>query len=88
MNSILKGILKVVEVGAASTVPGGAVVDSAVHAAIDSHGSEASIENAALVGLEEMETLKPEMIADPVTFNAEAQVAHDAIVKMIACIKK
>jgi hypothetical protein len=88
MNKILKGILKVVEAGAVAAVPGGAIVDGAVHAAIDAHGSEASVEAAVLSALQGLETLKPELIANPSVFNANIQIAHDAIVRAIGALKQ
>jgi hypothetical protein len=87
MNKILSGILKVVEAGAVSVVPGAVVIDTAVHSVVDHKGSEQSIENAVLAGLQELETLKPETIADPATFNANIQIAHDAIIRAIAAVK-
>lgn len=88
MNKIISGLLKVVEAGAVTVIPGAAVVDSAVHSVVENKGSEESIESAVLAGLQELELLKPETIADPATFNANMQIAHDAVVRAIGAIKK
>lgn len=89
MNKILAGILKVVEVGAVSVVPGAGPVDAAIHNIVDNHGDkEVAVEQAVLAAFEELEQLKPDMVNDKATFNANAVIAHDAIIRMIAAVKK
>lgn len=86
VGSVLKGILKIVATGASVAIPGAAPVIGAVETAVADKGSEQSIEQAVLAGLDELEELKPATIKDPATFNANIQIAHDAILRAIAAV--
>lgn len=92
MNDILKGILKVAEAGIVTVVPGAAVIDKAAHGVADtihSHGdTESAVEQALLAGFDELNLLKPETIYDYPTFKVNIMIAHDAVIRAIASIKK
>lgn len=71
MNDALKNILKVAEAVAAASVPGGQIVDSAVHGIVASHGkSDVAYLDAAEGAIQVIEGIKGEDIADEVQFRA------------------
>jgi hypothetical protein len=87
MNAILKAVLLGLEHTAAATVPGGALVDTAVHEIVDhSVPREQGIVDAIQAGFSEIQTFKPEMIADPILFNTGVVEAHDAFQKIRASL--
>ncbi len=91
MNDIIKGILKGLEQVGRQVVPGGAAVDDAVHGIVnakDAKEREDAIVEAVMAELTQIETIKPEMIADPVMFNAGLVEAHDAFTKIKSSLKK
>lgn len=92
MNKILAGILKVAEAGAVTVIPGAAAIDTAARGVIgtvQAHGNtETAVEQAILTGFDELALLKPETIYDMPTFKANIVIAHDAVIRAIAAIKK
>lgn len=71
MNAILKNILQVAEVVAASSVPGGQVVDKAIHGIVEHKGStDENILDAAEGAIQVIEGIKGTDIADEVKFRA------------------
>lgn len=90
-KAVLLGIGHVAEPVAAEVVPGGQVIDGAVHAIIDAK-TGADKEQAILLsisaGLATMEAIKPDMIADPILFNKGIVDAHNAFDEISKAIKK
>ena len=84
MNDVVKRILGVAEAVAASAVPGGAIVDSAVHGIVtavqgkDEEAIWAAAEQAIQGGIQAAESIKGTEIADEAGFAAGVALLHQA----------
>lgn len=83
MNDRLKNILKIVESVAAASVPGGQMVDGAVHQIIASKGkSDSGYLDAAQGAIQVVEEIDGEDIADEMQFRTGVAMV-EAGIKMI-----
>jgi hypothetical protein len=86
-KAVLSGVTDI----AAKTVPGGAAVDAVVHEAINAKTGaekEQAIVASVMTGLNELELLKPDQIADPAKFNKGLVDAHAAFDEISQSLKK
>jgi len=86
-----KSVLTIVRQVAEAPFPGAAQADAAIQAAIDAKsGADRAdaIFTAAVSGLDTLEAIKPELIADPALLKEGIVEAHDAAAKIQKALHK